>query len=172
MEGRVCKLRHVFVDVLCSACLSRWRPTWWIVSVLISCVRPVCYGHPRCSRLLFIPNTSAILSCWGHARCNYLYTGIQLLINWYNTSTRTAVYTSTNDTVGQRRFTPRPSFRRSSCLGFASFWSVGVLQRLQEELKEIALKKCDDSVAKFAACAKEKGMWVVFSCREQNRQSE
>lgn len=45
-------------------------------------------------------------------------------------------------------------------------------QRLREELKEIALKKCDESVAKFAVCAKEKGMWVVFSCREQNRQSE
>ena len=45
-------------------------------------------------------------------------------------------------------------------------------QRLREELKEIALKRCDDSVAKFAACAREKGMMVVFSCREQNRLSE
>ncbi|CAN0061988.1 unnamed protein product [Ascophyllum nodosum] len=48
-------------------------------------------------------------------------------------------------------------------------WSKRAEQRLQDELKEIALKKCDDSVAKFAACAKEKGMWVVFSCREQSR---
>lgn len=45
-------------------------------------------------------------------------------------------------------------------------------QRLQEELKEIALKRCDDSVAKFAACAREKGMLVVFSCREQSKLSE
>lgn len=45
-------------------------------------------------------------------------------------------------------------------------------QRLREELKEIALKRCDESVAKFAACAREKGMMVVFSCREQNALSE
>lgn len=45
-------------------------------------------------------------------------------------------------------------------------------QRLREELKEIALKRCDDSVAKFAACAREKGMMVVFSCRGQNKLSE
>eukprot|EP00904_Undaria_pinnatifida_P007037 jgi/Undpi1/3463/HiC_scaffold_16.g06835.m1 len=48
-------------------------------------------------------------------------------------------------------------------------WSKRAEHRLQEELKEIALKRCDDSVAKFAACAREKGMLVVFSCREQNR---
>eukprot|EP00752_Nemacystus_decipiens_P009531 g8519.t1 len=48
-------------------------------------------------------------------------------------------------------------------------WSKRAEHRLREELKEIALKRCDDSVAKFAACAREKGMMVVFSCREQNR---
>ncbi|CAM9659581.1 unnamed protein product [Pylaiella littoralis] len=47
-------------------------------------------------------------------------------------------------------------------------WSKRAEHRLREELKEIALKRCDDSVAKFAACAREKGMMVVFSCREQN----
>lgn len=49
---------------------------------------------------------------------------------------------------------------------------LSLVQRLREELKEIALKRCDDSVAKFAACAREKGMMVVFSCREQNKSSE
>ncbi|CAN0128640.1 unnamed protein product [Ectocarpus sp. 12 AP-2014] len=47
-------------------------------------------------------------------------------------------------------------------------WSKRAEHRLREELKEIALKRCDDSVAKFAACARDKGMLVVFSCREQN----
>lgn len=57
-------------------------------------------------------------------------------------------------------------------LSFSPRSLIHPCQRLREELKEIALKKCDESVAKFAVCAKEKGMWVVFSCREQNRQSE
>lgn len=58
------------------------------------------------------------------------------------------------------------------CVATATCLLIACLQRLREELKEIALKRCDDSVAKFAACAREKGMLVVFSCREQNALSE
>lgn len=65
----------------------------------------------------------------------------------------------------------KPFKRRVIC--FASFCFVLFrAQRLREELKEIALKRCDDSVAEFAACAREKGMLVVFSCREKNKASK
>ena len=41
-----------------------------------------------------------------------------------------------------------------------------LMQRLREELKEIALAQCKDTVAEFAKCAKESGMMVVFSCKK------
>lgn len=47
-----------------------------------------------------------------------------------------------------------------------------LLQRLREELRELALRQCKDSVAKFAGCATDNGIWLVISCREQNRLSE
>eukprot|EP00611_Tribonema_gayanum_P015660 TRINITY_DN2753_c0_g1_i1.p1 TRINITY_DN2753_c0_g1~~TRINITY_DN2753_c0_g1_i1.p1 ORF type:complete len:101 (-),score=18.41 TRINITY_DN2753_c0_g1_i1:64-366(-) len=48
-------------------------------------------------------------------------------------------------------------------------WSKRAEQRLRDELKEIALKKCDAEVATFVACAKAKGLMVAFSCRTENR---
>ncbi|CAN0185707.1 unnamed protein product, partial [Phaeothamnion confervicola] len=40
--------------------------------------------------------------------------------------------------------------------------------RLQEELKLIALKKCDDQVRAFVECSKANGILVVLSCRRES----
>ncbi|CAM9259270.1 unnamed protein product [Choristocarpus tenellus] len=45
-----------------------------------------------------------------------------------------------------------------------------LFKRLREELKDIALKKCDSDIAKFVACSREKGMLVIFSCRQQSKE--
>jgi COX assembly protein 1 len=37
--------------------------------------------------------------------------------------------------------------------------------QLRQQLKDEALEICDPHVAKFAECAKEKGLLVVWSCR-------
>ena len=43
-----------------------------------------------------------------------------------------------------------------------------MLQEARSELNEIALLKCDDYVRAFAECAQEKGMMVVFMCRDKS----
>jgi Cytochrome c oxidase biogenesis protein Cmc1 like len=48
-------------------------------------------------------------------------------------------------------------------------WSKRAELRLREELKEIALKRCDAELSAFAECARAKGLMVVFSCRGQNK---
>ena len=42
--------------------------------------------------------------------------------------------------------------------------------QLRRELKEIALETCDPVIKSFAECSQEKGLMVVFSCREQFKQ--
>lgn len=47
-----------------------------------------------------------------------------------------------------------------------------MLQRLREELKEIALDRCAKEVKAFAACASAAGLKVIFSCRDENQAGE
>lgn len=42
--------------------------------------------------------------------------------------------------------------------------------RLRQELNDIAIAKCHDVISKFAECAKEQGLMVVFRCRQHNRE--
>jgi COX assembly protein 1 len=39
--------------------------------------------------------------------------------------------------------------------------------QLRRELKEKALEICDPVIKSFAECSQEKGLWVIFSCKEQ-----
>lgn len=40
---------------------------------------------------------------------------------------------------------------------------------MRQELNDIATAKCRPITEKFAICAKEQGLLVVFRCRQQNR---
>jgi COX assembly mitochondrial protein 1 len=55
---------------------------------------------------------------------------------------------------------------RSARLSFRRFAE----HRLRQELKDKALRICDPQVKAFAECAQEKGLMVVFSCREYHQQ--
>ena len=46
-----------------------------------------------------------------------------------------------------------------------SFRKIGEHQ-LRQELKEEALEICDPEVKAFAKCSSEKGLLVIFSCRD------
>ncbi|DAZ95528.1 TPA: hypothetical protein N0F65_005220 [Lagenidium giganteum] len=47
-------------------------------------------------------------------------------------------------------------------------WSNQAEHRLRQELNDIAIAKCRDVTEKFAQCAKDEGLMVVFRCRELN----
>jgi hypothetical protein len=55
---------------------------------------------------------------------------------------------------------------RDSRLSFRNFAE----HQLRQELKEIAMEKCKAPIAAFAGCAEEKGIMVVFSCRDLHRE--
>ncbi|TMW56918.1 hypothetical protein Poli38472_002843 [Pythium oligandrum] len=48
-------------------------------------------------------------------------------------------------------------------------WSNQAEHKLRQELNDIAIAKCRDTTEKFAVCARESGLMVIFRCREQNK---
>lgn len=44
-------------------------------------------------------------------------------------------------------------------------WSKRAEHRLEEELKQIALRECDQKVKDFVECSKTAGLLVTFKCR-------
>ncbi|TYZ62439.1 hypothetical protein PybrP1_008681 [[Pythium] brassicae (nom. inval.)] len=48
-------------------------------------------------------------------------------------------------------------------------WSNQAEHKLRQELNDIAIAKCRDVTASFAACAQEQGLLVVFKCRALNK---
>lgn len=49
---------------------------------------------------------------------------------------------------------------RESRLSFTKFAE----HQLRRELKEVAMEKCQPEIGKFAECAQEKGLMVIWSC--------
>jgi hypothetical protein len=55
---------------------------------------------------------------------------------------------------------------RDSRLSFRNFAE----HQMRRELKEIAMEKCSTPIEAFARCANEKGLMVVFSCRDLHQE--
>lgn len=47
-----------------------------------------------------------------------------------------------------------------------SFRNIAESQ-MKQELREVAMEKCDPQIKEFAMCGQEKGLWVVWSCQKQ-----
>ena len=46
-------------------------------------------------------------------------------------------------------------------------WSKRAENRLEEELKQIALRECDNKVKLFVKCSQAAGLLVAFQCRAE-----
>ena len=55
---------------------------------------------------------------------------------------------------------------RESRLSFRKFAE----HRMRQDLKEEALEKCHPEVSKFAECAQEQGLLVIFKCNQFHKQ--
>ncbi|CAM9511062.1 unnamed protein product [Discosporangium mesarthrocarpum] len=49
-------------------------------------------------------------------------------------------------------------------------WSKRAEHTLRDELKDMALRKCDADISKFVKCSKDYGLLVVFACRQQSKE--
>mmetsp|Transcript_6734 Transcript_6734/g.19867 ORF Transcript_6734/g.19867 Transcript_6734/m.19867 type:complete len:97 (+) Transcript_6734:262-552(+) len=48
-------------------------------------------------------------------------------------------------------------------------WSKYAEHEARKELSAVAIKKCDEFLAAFSACARRENLMVVFNCRAENR---